>query len=139
MKNIKIKISLDNGAKMPTRAHSTDAGADIYSAEDIVIPKGQWKTVKTGVHIEIPNGYFGLLASKSGLNSKHGITSRGVIDEGYSGEILAIMQNIGPDYQIKKGDKITQLIIIPCVSAEFEEANITAGDRGDNGFGSTGK
>lgn len=63
-----------------------------------------------------------------------------MIDEGYTGEILAVLQNIGDDYSVKKGDKVTQLIIIPCIYPKFEVADtITGGDRGDNGFGSTGK
>lgn len=138
MESVKINIMLEDGAKAPERAYPTDAGADLFANEEVVIPKGEYRNIKTGVHIELPHGYFGLIASKSGLNSKHGITSRGIIDEGYSGEIMAILQNIGPDYKVKKGDKITQLLIIPCVYAEFVESNVSAGERGDNGFGSTG-
>lgn len=136
----KIKITLDKGAKAPERAHSTDAGADLFSTEDVFIPKNSYRTIHTGVHIQIPHGYFGLLQSKSGLNLKRGITCRGVIDEGYTGEILAVLQNIGEGYQIRKGDKITQLIILPCVYPEFEIVEfIQGGERGNDGFGSTGK
>lgn len=135
---MEIKVKLENGAKMPERAHDTDAGADLFANEDVTIPHGEWRNVKTGVHIELPHGYFGLLASKSGPNTKNGVTCRGVIDEGYSGEITAPMQNIGPDYEIKKGQKITQLIVIPCVYANFVEGEIKSGDRGNNGLGSTG-
>lgn len=135
---MEIKVELEDGAKMPHRAHSTDAGADLFANEDLVIPHGEWRNVKTGVHIELPHGYFGLIASKSGPNTKNGVTCRGVIDEGYSGEIIAPMQNIGPDYEIKKGQKITQLIVLPCVYADFVLGEVSAGDRGDKGLGSTG-
>ncbi len=138
MESVKINIMLEDGAKAPERAYPTDAGADLFANEELVIPHGEWRNVKTGVHIELPHGYFGLIASKSGPNTKNGVTCRGIIDEGYSGEIIAPMQNIGPDYEIKKGQKITQLIVIPCVYAEFVESNVSAGERGDNGFGSTG-
>lgn len=135
-----IKVRLEEGAMMPKREHLTDAGSDLYANEDVFIPKGSYRTIHTGVHVEIPHGYFGLLQSKSGLNRKYGITCRGVIDEGYTGEILAVLQNIGDDYYVRKGDKVTQLIIIPCIYPQFEVVDtITGGDRGDNGFGSTGK
>lgn len=138
MHKMNIKISLEEGAIKPHRAHDTDAGADLFSNEELVIPHGEWRNVKTGVHIELPHGFFGLIASKSGPNTKNGITCRGIIDEGYSGEIIAPMQNIGPDYEIKKGQKITQLIVIPCVYADFVEGEVKSGDRGDKGLGSTG-
>lgn len=135
---MEIKVSLEKGAIMPQRAHSTDAGADLFANEDVVIPHGEWRNVKTGVHIELPHGYFGLIASKSGPNTKSGVTCRGVIDEGYSGEIVAPMQNIGPSYRIRRGQKITQIIIIPCVYADFVLGEVASGDRGNSGLGSTG-
>lgn len=138
--SVQVKISLDEGAKAPKREHSTDAGADLFANEKVIIPTGTWRNVHTGVHIEIPKGYFGLLQSKSGLNSHSGITCRGVIDEGYCGEIIATIQNIGPLKVFNKGDKITQLIIVPCMYADFVEVDkINGGERGENGFGSTGK
>ena len=138
--SVQVKISLDEGAKAPKREHSTDAGADLFANEKVIIPTNTWRNVHTGVHIEIPKGYFGLLQSKSGLNSRSGITCRGVIDEGYCGEIIATIQNIGPLKVFNKGDKITQLIIVPCMYADFVEVDkIDGGERGENGFGSTGK
>ena len=135
-----IKVRLEEGAMMPKREHLTDAGADLYANENMLIPHGEWRNIHTGVHIELPNGYFGLLISKSGLNTKKGITSRGVLDVGYTGEVIACLQNIGDDFTVEKGDKVTQLIIIPCIYPQFEVVDtITGGDRGDNGFGSTGK
>jgi len=139
MTNVQVKIKLDKGAKAPKREYPTDAGADLYANETVLLKHGHWANIHTGVHIEMPKGYFGLLQSKSGLNSKCGITCRGVIDEGYSGEIVATLQNIGRDKKIKIGDKVTQIILIPCLYADFVEVeNIEEGERGENGFGHTG-
>lgn len=138
---MQIKIKLDEGAKAPKREHATDAGADLFSneKENVIIPKGEWRNIHTGVHIQLDGNHFGLLASKSGPNIKHGITCRGIIDRGYTGEIIAALQNIGDDYIVKPGDKVTQLIIIPCEFADFVQVDsIEGGERGDNGFGSTG-
>lgn len=78
---MKLKIYLEEGAKMPTRAHEYDAGLDIFAPESIILYAGDSVEVDTGVHIEIPAGYCGLLKSKSGLNCRHGITGEGVIDQ----------------------------------------------------------
>lgn len=103
-----MKVVLDNGAKMPTRAHETDAGLDLYSREDCIVEAKESATFDTGVHIAIPNGFAGFLKSKSGLNVKHGLISDGVIDAGYTGSIVVKLYNLsGYDYKIKAGDKIT--------------------------------
>lgn len=136
-----IMVKLDEGAKMPTRAHSTDAGYDIYAREtQIVEAKGSAK-FDTGVHIEIPTGYVGMLKSKSGLNVNHGITSEGVIDAGYTGSIVAkLYNNSGYDYKVNAGDKITQLVIMPIITPELLEVDeLGDTERGNGGFGSTGK
>ena len=136
-----VRIKLDEGAYMPERAHATDAGADIRTPEGFVLPAHGSAIVHTGVHIETPHGYATMIKSKSKLNVDHDITSEGVIDEGYDGEVIAKMYNHGPNaYVFKRGDKITQLVIIRVMYAEFEEADeILAGERGSNGFGSTGR
>ena len=136
-----MKIKLDPGAIQPTRAHDTDAGLDLYALEDRIIEAKGDATFKTGVHVEIPRGCAGLIVSKSGLNVKHGITSTGLIDEGYSGEIVVKLYNHGGyDYTIKKGDKISQLVIIPVRYEAVEIVDeIYGGERGEAGFGSTGK
>lgn len=136
-----MKIKLDPGAIKPTRAHDTDAGLDLYALEDRIIEAKDYATFKTGVHVEIPRGCAGLIVSKSGLNVNHGITSTGLIDEGYSGEIVVKLYNHGGyDYTIKKGDKISQLVIIPVRYETVEIVDeIDGGERGDAGFGSTGK
>lgn len=136
-----MKIKLDVGAFMPTRAHETDAGADLRSPIDAVVPARGSCIIDTGVHIQLPHGHVGMLKSKSGLNVKHGITSEGVIDEGYTGSIKAKLYNRsnGP-YAIVRGDKITQLVILPCEYVDFEVVDkLDDSERGSEGFGSTGK
>lgn len=136
-----MKIKLDKGAIAPTRAHDTDAGLDLYSPIEINIPSGWSRYINTGVHIQLPHGTAGLIVSKSGLNVKHGITSTGLIDEGYTGAIRVRLYNKSPEgYQIHIGDKISQLVVIPVLYEPVEIVDsIEGGERGDNGFGSTGR
>lgn len=137
----KMKITLDKGAKMPTRAHSTDAGLDLYAMDTQIVPAKESAVFDTGVHVELPEGTAGLLKSKSGLNTKHGITSEGVIDVGYTGSIVAKLYNhSGTDYKVNAGDKITQLVIVPILTPELELVeSLGETERGNKGFGSTGK
>lgn len=137
----KVKITLDKGAKMPTRAHSTDAGLDLYARDTQIVPAKESAVFDTGVHVELPEETAGFLKSKSGLNTKHGITSEGVIDVGYTGSIVAKLYNhSGKDYKVNAGDKITQLVIVPILTPELELVEaLEKTQRGNNGFGSTGK
>ena len=136
-----MKIKLDKGAFVPERAHDTDAGADLRSPIETVVPARGSCVIDTGVHIQLPHGYVGMLKSKSGLNVKHSITSEGVIDEGYTGPIKVKLYNNGYEpYEIKRYDKITQLVIIPCAYVDFDLVDdLEDSERGDDGFGSTGK
>ena len=136
-----MKIKLDEGAKMPTRAYPTDAGMDIYSRDTKTVPAHGSAIFDVGVHIELQMGSVGMLKSKSGLNVKHGITSEGVIDVGYSGSICVKLYNhSNEDYIVQKGDKISQLVIMPILTPDLELVDdITSSGRGDNGFGSSGK
>lgn len=136
-----MKIKLDKGAFVPVRAHGTDAGADLRSPIDTVVPARGSRVIDTGVHIQLPHGYAGMLKSKSGLNVKHGITSEGVIDEGYTGPIKVKLYNHSDrPFYIGRYDKITQLVIIPCAYVGFELAeDLDDSERGGDGFGSTGK
>lgn len=136
-----MNIILDNGAFKPEFAHKTDAGADLRSPIDAVVPARGSVVIDTGVHAEIPEGYVGILKSKSGLNVKHDLTGTGTIDCGYSGSIRVKLYNHGDtDYQIFRGDKIIQMVIIPCVYCEFTQVEKFAEtERGDGGFGSTGR
>lgn len=136
-----MKIKLDDGAYMPERAHDTDAGLDIRSPiAATVLPKGS-VIIDTGVHIELPPNTVGMLKSKSGLNVKHDITSEGVIDVGYTGSIVVKLYNHGSKpYQISRGDKIIQLVIMPIVYPGIELVeNLEETERGNGGFGSTGR
>lgn len=135
-----MKVKLDPGAYMPTRAHDTDAGLDLYATCDQSILAWSSATFDTGVHVEIPEGYVGMLTSKSGL-MRQGITSRGTIDCGYIGSIRAVLFNHLPySAEIKQGQKITQLVIMPIISPELEVVGyLDKTDRGDGGFGSSGK
>lgn len=136
-----MNIMLDSTALMPTRAHETDAGLDLLSPIDVVVPAGGSAVIDTGVHIELPNGTAGFLKSKSGLNVKYGITSEGVIDVGYTGSIVCKLYNNSNDnYKVKRGDKITQLVIVKIETPSLkivDEFNET--ERGEGGFGSTGR
>lgn len=136
-----VKVMLEPGAKMPHRAHPTDAGMDLFAMEGGTIPPCGSVSFDTGVHIGIPSGYVGLLTSKSGLMAKQGITSRGTIDSGYVGSIKAVLFNHSHNYvQIEKGQKITQLVILPILTPELEEVDsLEDTDRGEGGFGSTGR
>ena len=136
-----IKVMLEPGAKMPHRAHPTDAGMDLFAMEGGVIHPCGSASFDTGVHVAIPEGYVGLLTSKSGLMAKHGITSRGTIDSGYVGSIKAILFNHSHNYvTIEKGQKITQLVILPIITPEVELVeSLEDTDRGTGGFGSSGK
>lgn len=136
-----MKIKLDRGAFIPVRAHGTDAGADLRSPIDTVVPAIGSRVINTGVHIQLPHGYVGMLKSKSGLNVMHDITSEGVIDEGYTGPIKVKLYNHSEkDYVIERGDKITQLVILPCEYVKFDLVDyLEDSERGGDGFGSTGR
>ena len=136
-----MKVKLDKGAYAPERAHKTDAGLDLRATNTDIIPANGSAVFDTGVHIQLPKGTAGVLISKSGLNVNRDITSTGLIDEGYTGSIKVKLYNHGlKDRIITKGDKITQLVIIPVLYEEVELSDkISGSDRGANGFGSTGK
>lgn len=151
-----MKVVLDEGAIMPTRAHPWDAGLDLYApAETIVPPVGAEiingclyasytvgsATIDTGVHVEIPEGYVGLILPKSGLNVNNGLTCDGVIDAHYTGSIkVKLYNNSEKAHYFQAGDKIAQLVILPCLLPDLELADmLEETDRGDNGFGSTGR
>ena len=138
-----MKVMLDPGAKMPTRAHETDAGLDLYArmnVRSIAINPGCSMSIDTGVHVEIPAGYVGMLKSKSGLNVNCGITNEGVIDSGYTGSICVKLYNHGHSvFFLENGQKISQLVIMPIITPELELVDsLEETERGNGGFGSTG-
>ncbi len=136
-----MKIKLDRGAYMPTRAHDTDAGLDLYAMKTEIVPAKESAKFDTGVHVELPYGTVGMIKSKSGLNVKHGLTSEGVIDVGYTGSIVVKLYNhSGYDYTVNAGDKISQLVILPMLTPDLELVDrLDDTERGAGGFGSTGK
>lgn len=136
-----MNIYVEKGAHVPDRAHKTDAGLDIRSRETRLVKAHSSALFHTGLHVQLLQGTAGLLVSKSGLNINHGITSTGLIDEGYTGEILVkLYNNSDENYLVHVGDKISQLVVIPVL---YEDIHIVDSldentERGDKGFGSTG-
>lgn len=137
----RIKVMLDKGAYAPQRAHEADAGLDLFSPIKTLLKAKDAAVIDSGVHVSIPEGYVGMLKSKSGLNVRYGITNEGVIDAGYTGSIIVKLYNFGSrDILIERGDKITQLVILPIITPDVElVAELDDTDRGSNGFGSTGR
>lgn len=136
-----MKIKLDTNAIMPTRAHKTDAGLDLYSPYNQDVPPKRSVVIDTGVHIELPKRTAGLLVPKSGLSTKYNLLSSGLIDEGYTGSIRVQLYNHSDQwYSVKKGDKISQLVIFPIYTPNLELVDsLEATERGDKGFGSSGR
>lgn len=137
-----IKFTLDNGAFAPERAHGEDAGLDLRTPTRVVLRRNDCVAIDTGVHVQIPKGWFGKIESKSGLNVKHNIVSLGgVIDSGYTGSIVVKLYNFGAqDYVFETGDKIVQMVIQPCFTGTLTCVDdLEKTSRGDSGFGSTGK
>ena len=140
---LKIKIQkVSENAKVPNYAHRGDAGIDFYSAEESYILKSQErKGFLTGIKMEIPNGYVGLVWDKSGLAAKYGIkVMAGVIDSTYRGEVIIVLINLGDKkYLVEKNAKIAQMLIQKIEEAEIEIVkNLNTTKRGGGGFGSTG-
>ena len=132
---------IEESAVIPTRATDTDAGYDLYSTNDGVVPAGGRKVVGTGVAIAIPPPYYGRVAPRSGLAVKRGIdVLAGVIDAGYRGEVGVVLQNLSEeDFTYKKGDRVAQLILEQCNTIGWVELDeLKDSVRSDGGFGSTG-
>ena len=135
-----MKIMLDEGAFAPERQHPTDAGLDLKTPFDFSIAIDSRMFINTGVHVELPANTVGMIKSRSGLNKNKGIQCEGVIDENYRGAIGVVLYNHSREPVVfKKGDRIGQLVILPCVYTDIELVNQLGGtDRGEGGFGSTG-
>ena len=137
-----VKVTLlRKNSKTPTKAHTQDAGWDLYASETVSIGSQQRNIVKTGIAIEMPTYFAGLIWPRSGLSIKNGIdVLAGVVDSGYRGEIMVCLYNTSDEaVQITHGDRIAQIIF-----QDVPEVGITVSDslgssqRGSNGFGSTG-
>jgi len=137
---LKVK-RIHESAKLPSYGHKGDAGLDLYSSVNCVLIRGEVKAIATGIQVEIPAGYVGLVWDKSGisLNGVHRLA--GVIDAGYRGEVKVVMANLGnKDFSVESGMKIAQLLIQPIVEVNVVNADeLEETSRGEKGFGSTGK
>ena len=141
---MRIEVTLDEGAQMPTRGTERSAGLDFYAREGALIPPGDTVLVGTGVHMAIPAGYVGLCFPRSGLSTKRGLTLAncvGVIDSDYRGEVMAPLYNMLPHTArtVKAGERIFQMIVMRYPDVELEQvAELDETERGEGGFGSTG-
>lgn len=141
---LKIK-KLDDSLPTPRYAHEGDAGLDLYSAQDVNLEPGQRALVSTGIAVAIPEGYAGFVQPRSGLAAKQGVSivnTPGLIDSGYRGEVKVILLNtdLEDSVRISRGDRIAQLVIqsVPVVTLE-EVGDLDGSQRGEGGFGSSGK
>ena len=137
---------LHEQAVIPTYGSEQSAGADLYACidEDMIIQPGETRLVPTGLAMEIPVGFAGLIYARSGLATKRGLAPAnkvGVIDSDYRGEILVSLYNHSPEAQmVTSGERIAQLVLTPVLAVHFcEVEELCATQRGDGGFGSTGK
>ncbi|MBP6974711.1 MAG: dUTP diphosphatase [Candidatus Pacebacteria bacterium] len=140
---MKLKIKkIHPNAKIPNYAHLGDAGFDLYIPESITLQPGDRKTIPLGIAMEIPDGYVGLMFDKSSLSHKQGLKTFGnVIDSGYRGEIHAgLINQSGQAQTLEAGQKIIQMLIMPVMTVDIEEAEtLSESKRGDGAFGSSGK
>jgi dUTP pyrophosphatase len=139
---VKFKL-IHPDASLPGYAHEGDAGMDLKCVEDAVVPVGKRLLVRTGLVMELPDGYEAQVRPRSGLALKKGVTvlnTPGTIDAGYRGEVGVILANFGEEpFAVKKGDRIAQVVVAPVTQpAVVEVAEIDETDRGAGGFGSTG-
>ncbi len=136
---------LDKDLPLPAYARPSDAGLDLLAAEPVTLVPGGRAAVPTGIAVAIPDGYAGFVHARSGRAIREGlalVNAPGLIDAGYRGEIKVIVVNLDPAEPIKieRGDKIAQLVIQPVVTADLIEVDLLEdSERGDGGFGSTGR
>lgn len=141
---LKVRIKkIDKDAVLPNYAHTGDAAMDFYALKKVALKPGERFAVSTGIQMEIPEGYVGLIWDKSGIGIKEGIkTLGGVVDSGYRGEVLIGVVNLSEkEYFFEKGHKVAQMIIQKKEEVKIEEVEILdeKTSRGKKGFGSTGK
>lgn len=150
MKHLEVYIRNEK-ATPPSRSKATDAGLDLVSAEDIFIELGSTRVVKTGIAVKVPEGFVGKIEDRSGLASKGLRTGAGVIDAGYNGEVGVVIHNLTselakdpvllrPGYQIRRGDRIAQLLLYKVETPEVVVVDTSwESERGSSGFGSSGR
>lgn len=137
-----MHVVMESGARLPERAHNTDAGLDLRSRINASVDPYGTRAFDTGVRVQIPPGHCGIVTSKSGLLFNNDIACEiGIVDEGYTGSIRVKLANRGDkEYKVKKGDKIAQLLVIPCSYVPVEVVDdLQETERGTNGFGSSGR
>jgi dUTP pyrophosphatase len=132
-------------ATLPSRAHRGDAGLDLHALDDASLAPGERASIATGIAVEIDHGHAGLVLPRSGLAARHGISvvnAPGLIDAGYRGELRVLLLNNDPHdtFEVRAGDRIAQLVIV-AVSTEdpIEVVELSGSDRGEGGFGSSGR
>jgi dUTP pyrophosphatase len=142
---IQVKV-LRDGATLPSYANEGDAGCDLVAVESCVLKAGGGRAmVPTGFAVAIPEGHGGFVLPRSGLAAKHGVTcvnAPGLIDAGYRGEVMIALVNLDPtsDYEVRKGDRIAQLVVMPVPPAHFRTVEeLPTAERGAGGFGSSGR
>ena len=145
MPPIEVRL-LHPAAQPPARTRAGDAGYDLRCVEPFVLAPGERATVPTGVAIAVPEGAAGLVVPRSGLAAKHGLSvvnGPGLIDPSYRGEVKVVLVNLGSEpYEAQAGDRIAQLLLVPCVTPEVrtvDELPPSADGRGEAGFGSSGR
>ena len=141
-----LRVAKLNGqAVVPSRAHAGDAGLDLYACEAAHLGPGERWSVGTGVAVEIPQGYAGMVLPRSGIARDHGIAlvnSPGLIDAGYRGEVRVLLLNTDPaeTFRVEPGERIAQLVVVPVGLPEPVEVEaLSESGRGDGGFGSSGR
>lgn len=137
-----LKIKRIKEVNLPKYEHYGDAGLDLFAAEKTILKPGEKTAVSTGIQMEIPDGYVGLIWDKSGLAIKQGLkTLGGVVDSGYRGEVLVGIINLGSaEYTIEKNHKVAQMLIQKKEAVTIEEVNeLSDSERGERGIGSSGK
>lgn len=144
MGELRVRL-LSDAARLPSRATAGDAGLDLYSSEEALLEPGERASVGTGIAIEVPEGHAGLVLPRSGTAARHGIAlvnAPGLIDAGYRGEVRVLLLNTdrAESFRIEPGDRIAQLLVTPFAELEpIEAEELAASERGDGGFGSSGR
>lgn len=138
---MKVRVWLDDYACQPTRSHTTDAGYDLCSQDNETLYVNDSMEFDTGVHMQIPYGYAGIIIGRSGLNVNHGIHVHGLVDSNYLGSIKVRLYNHGDEpYKVKAGDRIAQIMFVQLPVTELELWDkASRGERGSKGYGSSGQ
>lgn len=139
-----LRIRLEPGGQMPRRTHADDAGLDLTSSEELVIPPGGRALVDTGIAVALPAGTVGMVCPRSGLAARHGVTvlnGPGIVDAGYRGRVKVALHNTDPEhpFPLERGDRIAQLVVVPFLAPTLQQVDeLDDTERAAGGFGSSG-